>query len=147
MLRVRTRQSWRIAFWTIAILDAALLSFAIAAGDGGGIGVYGVSTVLFLLLAVQSRSAVEFTDEAIVDRRAFLRRRWPWHDVTRVVVRQDSWIRAPLTVVGPRGSAPLQLNPRLLRADRDGLNVPFGDIVDAVVSIAEAAGAQVEDHR
>ena len=147
MLRVRTRQSWRIVFWTIAILDAALLSFAIASGDGGGIGVYGASTALFLLLAMQSRSAIEFDHEAIVDRRVLLRRRWPWQDVSRVVVREDGWIRAPITVVGPRGSAPLQLNPRLLRADRDGLNVPFGDIVDAVVSIAEAAGARVEDRR
>lgn len=147
MLRVRTRRSWRIVFWTITVIDAVMLSFALAAGDGGGIGVYGVSSAIFLLLAVQSRSPVEFGPDEIVDRRALLRRRWAWPDVTRVVARADSWVRAPLTVVGPRGSAPLQLNPRLLRAERDGLEVPFDAIVDAVVSIAEAAGAQVEDRR
>lgn len=147
MLAVRTRRSWRIAFWTITIIDIALLSFAIAAGDGGGIGVYGVSTAIFLLLALQARSTIEFSADAIIDRRVLLRRRWPWENVTRVVVRRDSWIRAPLVVVGPRGSAPLQLNPKLLRAERDGLKVPFGDIVAAVVSIAEAAGAHVEDRR
>lgn len=147
MLRVRTRRAWRIAFWTITLVDAVMLSFALAAGDGGGIGLYGVSTALFLLLAVQSRSTVEFGQDEIVDHRALLRRRWPWQEVTRVVARADSWVRAPLVVVGPQGSAPLQLNPRLLRAERDGLNVPFDDIVDAVVSIAEAAGARVEDRR
>jgi len=147
MLRVRTRPSWRVAFWAITLIDAALLSFALAAGDGGGIGLYGISTALFLMLALQSRATVEFTPEAVIDRRVLLRRRWDWDEVTRVVARADSWVRAPLVVVGPHGSAPLQLNPRLLRADRDDLRVPFADIVDAVLSIARAAGTQVEDRR
>lgn len=147
MLRVRIRRSWRIVFWAVTLVDAVLLSFALAAGDGGGIGVYGVSTAIFLLLALQSRSGVEFGADAVVDRRALLRRRWEWSDVRRVVVRRDSWVRAPVVVVGPRGSAPLQLNPRMLHAVRDDLDVPFGDIVNAIVSIAKAAGAEVEDRR